>query len=102
MRRLLPVIDRALPYLGPALALVLGLAALGRRPLDVDESVAVRAANGSFSEVVERALADEPARSGYLALLQPVASWSDAEHWVRLPSVLAVVVATIAVYRLVR
>ena len=36
------------------------------------------AARGSFSDVVERALADDPARAGYLALLQPVVAWNDA------------------------
>ena len=39
MRRLIAVIDRALPYLGPALALIVGLVGLGRRSLDVDEAV---------------------------------------------------------------
>jgi mannosyltransferase len=100
--RLIAVIDRALPYLGPALALVLGLAGLGRRSLDVDEAAAVAAAHGSFSEVVERALSDDPARAGYLAVLQPIAGWNDAEIWVRLPSVVAAVVAAIAAYRLGR
>jgi mannosyltransferase len=102
VRRLLALIDRALPYLGPALVLVLGLAGAGRRSLDVDEAAALAAAHGSFSDVVERALSDDPARAGYLALLQPVASWNDAEAWLRLPSVLAVVVAAIATYRLGR
>lgn len=100
--RLLAVTDRALPYLGPGLALAIGLAGLGRRSLDVDEAAAVAAAHGSFSEVVESALSDDPARAGYLAVLQPIAAWNDAEEWVRLPSVLAAVVAAIAVYRLGR
>ena len=100
--RILAVGDRVLPYLGPGLALVLGAVALGRRSLDVGEAAAVAAAQGSFSDVVERALSDDPARAGYLALLQPVVAWNDAEHWVRLPSVLAAVVAAIAVYRLGR
>jgi mannosyltransferase len=100
--RLLAVTDRTLPYLGPALALVVGVAALGRRSLDVDEAAAVEAAQGSLSEVVERALSDDPARAGYLALLQPIVGWNDAEEWVRVPSVLAAVVAAIAVYRLGR
>jgi mannosyltransferase len=52
--------------------------------------------------VVESAISDDPARAGYLALLQPVVAWDDAEHWVRLPSVLAAVVAAIAAYRLGR
>ncbi len=96
------VLDRVLPLLGPGLALVLGLVALGHRSLDVDEAAAVAAAQGSFSDVVERALSDDPARAGYLALLQPVVQGNDAEIWVRLPSVLAAVVAAIAVYRLGR
>jgi mannosyltransferase len=100
--RLLAVTDRTLPYLGPALALVMGVALLGRRSLDVDEATAVAAAQGSFSQVVERALTDDPARAGYLTLLQPIVAWNDAEEWVRLPSVLAAVVAAIAVYRLGR
>jgi 4-amino-4-deoxy-L-arabinose transferase-like glycosyltransferase len=81
---------------------VLGLVALGRRSLDVGEAAAVAAARGSFSDVVERALSDDPARAGYLAVLQPVVAWNDGEHWVRLPSVAAAVVAAIAVYRLGR
>ena len=100
--RLVVVLERALPFAGPALALVLGAVALGRRPLDVDEASALAAARGSFADVVERALADDPARAGYLALLQPVVAWNDAELWVRLPSVLASVVAAVAVYRLGR
>jgi mannosyltransferase len=100
--RVLAFADRALPYLGPGLALVLGLVALGRRSLDVGEAAAVAAAQGSFSDVVERALSDDPARAGYLALLQPVVAWNDGEHWVRLPSVVAALVAAIAVYRLGR
>jgi mannosyltransferase len=100
--RTLTAADRALPYLGPALALGLGLAGLGRRSLDVDEAAAVAAAQGSFSDVVERALSDDPARTGFLALLQPVVERTDAEIWVRAPSVLAAVIAAFAVYRLGR
>ena len=96
------VLDRVLPYLGPGLALVLGLTALGHRSLDTDEAATVIAARGSFSDVVERALSDDPARAGYMALLRPVVAWNDAELWVRLPSVIAAVVAAIAAYRLGR
>ncbi len=96
------VLDRVLPYLGPGLALVLGLAALGHRSLDTDEAATVVAARGSFSDVVERALTDDPARAGYMALLRPVVAWNDSELWVRFPSVVAAVVAAIAVYRLGR
>ena len=99
---MLAVFDRALPYLGPGLALVLGIVALGRRSLDVGEAAAVAAAQGSFSDVVERALSDDPARAGYLALLHPVVGWNDAEHWARLPSVAAAVLAAVAAYRLGR
>ena len=95
-------LDRVLPYLGPGLALVLGLAALGHRSLDTDEAATVVAARGSFSDVVERALTDDPARAGYMALLRPVVAWNDSELWVRLPSVVAAVVAAVAVYRLGR
>ena len=102
MRRLLAVTDRALPYLGPALALIVGLAGLGRRSLDVDEAAIVAAAHGSFTDVLERAFSDDPARAGYLAVLQPLVAWNDAEEWVRLPSVAASVVAAIAIYRLGR
>ncbi len=100
--RLLAVTDRALPYLGPAVALVVGIVELGRRSLDVDEAAIVAAAQGSFTDVLERALSDDPARAGYLAVLQPLAAWNDAEEWVRLPSVVAAVVAAIAIYRLGR
>jgi mannosyltransferase len=100
--RAIAVLDRALPYLGPGLALLLGLVALGRRSLDVDEAAAVAAAHGTFADVVERALSDDPARAGYVALLRPVAAWNDAELWVRLPSVAAAVVAAVATYRLGR
>ena len=44
--RLAAVLERALPFAGPALALVLGAVALGRRPLDVDEASALAAAQG--------------------------------------------------------
>lgn len=100
--RAIAALDRALPYLGPGLALVLGLVALGRRSLGVDEATAVAAAHGTFTDVVERALADDPARAGYLALLRPVVAWNDAELWVRLPSMVAAVVAAVAAYRLGR
>ena len=96
------VLDRVLPYLGPGLALVLGLAVLGHRSLDTDEAVTVIAARGSFSDVVEHALSDDPARAGYMTLLRPVVAWNDAELWVRLPSVIAAVIAAIATYRLGR
>ena len=91
-----------MPFLGPGLALVLGAVALGHRPLDTDDAAAVSAAHGSFSDVVERALSDDPARAAYLALLRPVVAWDDAELWVRLPSVAAAVVAAVAAYRLGR
>ena len=74
--RALAVLDRALPLLGPGLALLLGLVALSHRSLDIDEAEVVSAAQGSFADVVERALSDDPARAGYLALLQPVSAWS--------------------------
>ena len=96
------VFDHVLPYLGPGLALLLGLVGLGRRSLDVNEATTVAAAQGSFSDVVERALSDDPARAGYLALLQPVVERDDAEIWVRAPSVLAAFIAAIAAYRLGR
>jgi 4-amino-4-deoxy-L-arabinose transferase-like glycosyltransferase len=102
VRRLLAVTDRALPYLGPALALLVGLVGLGGRSLDVDEAAIVAAAQGSFTDVLERAFADDPARAGYLAVLQPLVAWNDAEEVVRLPSVVAAVVAAIAAYRLGR
>ena len=100
--RVVAVLDRVLPYAGPALALALGAVALGRRALVVDEAATVAAATGSFSDVFERAFSDDPARAGYLALLQPVVAWNDGAVWVRLPSVLAGFVAAIAVYRLGR
>jgi mannosyltransferase len=100
--RFVAALDRALPFLGPALAAVLGVVALGRRSLVVDEASLLAAAQGSFSDVVERALSDDPARAGYLALLQPVASLGDSEVWLRLPSVVAAVVAAVAAYRLGR
>ena len=102
VRRLLAVTDRALPYLGPALALIVGLVELGRRSLDVDEAAIVAAAHGSFTDVVERAFSDDPARAGYLAVLRPLVAWNDAEEWVRLPSVVAAVISAVAVYRLGR
>lgn len=100
--RVSAVLDRVLPYLGPGLALVLGLAALGHRSLDTDEAAAVAAARGPFADVLDRALSDDPARAGYLAVLQPVVAWNDSELWVRLPSVIAAVVAAVAAYRLGR
>ncbi len=100
--RSIAVLDRVLPFLGPALATGLGLVALGRRSLTVDEASVFAAAQGSFSDVVERALSDDPAKAGYLALLQPVASFADSEIWLRLPSVVAGVIAAIAAYRLGR
>ena len=94
--------ERLLPFAGPAVALVLGVVALGRAPVDVDESATIAAASGPFTDVVKRAFEDDPARVGYLALLRPVVAWNDGELWVRLPSVLATIVAAIAVYRLGR
>lgn len=96
------LLDRALPYLGPGLAAVLGLVALGHRSLDTGEAAAVAAARGPFSEVAERALSHDPARAGYTILLRPVVAWNDAELWARLPSVVAAVVAAVAAYRLGR
>jgi hypothetical protein len=74
---------------GPLLALGLGSFLLGRRPLTIDEADTVAAATGPFTEVVERALEHDPARAGYLALLQPVVQLDDGERWVRAPSVIA-------------
>ena len=71
------------------LAAVLGLVALGRRALVVDEASLLAAAQGSFSDVIDRAISDDPAKTGYLALLQPVASQGDSELWLRLPSAIA-------------
>ena len=48
MTRLTAVTDRALPYLGPTLALLVGLVGLGRRSLDVDEAAIVAAARSAF------------------------------------------------------
>lgn len=95
-------LDRILPYLGPGIALLLGATALGHRSLDTDEAATLEAARGTFSSVVERALDEDPAKAGYLALLRPVVAWSDGEQWVRLPSVAAAVLAAIAAYRLGR
>jgi len=100
--RLVAVLDRALPFLGPALAAVLGLVVLGRRALVVDEASLLAGAQGSFSDVVDRAISDDPARAGYLALLQPVVAQGDSELWLRLPSVVAGIVAAAAVYLLGR
>lgn len=100
--RSIAVLERAVPYLGPALAAVLGLVALGRRSLSIDEAAIFAAAQGSFHDVVDRALSDDPAKAGYLALLQPVAAHADSEVWLRLPSVAAGIVAAIAAYRLGR
>ena len=95
-------LDRALPFLGPGLAVLLGLVALGRAPVDVDEATTIDAVRGSFSSVLERAFEEDPARIGYLALLRPIVAWNDDELWVRLPSVVGLVVATVAIYRLGR
>lgn len=92
------LVRRALPIVGPALALVLGLVALGRRPLDAGEAAAVAAASGPFGEVVKRALEDDPARAGYLALLQPFTGRGASEAWARLPSVLAGAAAAALLY----
>jgi mannosyltransferase len=100
--RSMAVLDRALPFLGPALAATLGMVALGRRSLSVDEGSILAATQGSFSHVVDQALSNDPAKAGYLALVQPVVSHVDSEVWLRLPSVVAGVVAAIAVYRLGR
>ena len=95
-------LDRVLPYVGPGIALVLGATALGHRSLDTDEAATLDAARGAFSLVVERALDEDPAKAGYLALLRPVVAWNDGEQWVRLPSVAAAVLAAIVAYRLGR
>ena len=100
--RLVAVLDRALPFLGPALAAALGLVALGRRALVVDEASLLAAAQGSFSDVIGQAISDDPARAGYVAVLQPIASLGDSELWLRLPSVIAGVAAAAAAYVLGR
>jgi mannosyltransferase len=100
--RALAVLDRTLPFLGPGLAAALGVVALGRRSLTIDEGATLTAADGAFSDVMHRAFSNDPATAGYLALLQPIASRADAEVWLRLPSVLAAVVAAVAAYRLGR
>jgi mannosyltransferase len=74
----------------------LGVALLSRRPLTTDEAGALEAARGSLGAVVERALDHDPAQAGYLALLQPVASWSEAAWAVRAPSVVAAVLVAVA------
>jgi len=101
-RRAVRPLDRVLPYAGPGLAALLGLVALGHRSLDTDEAATVAGARGAFGDVVDTALSHDPARAGYLALLRPVVAWNDGEIWVRLPSVIAVVLAAIAAYRLGR
>jgi mannosyltransferase len=83
---------------GPLLALGLGALLLGRRPLTIDEADTVAAATGSFGDVVERALDHDPARAGYLALLQPVVQLDDGERWVRAPSVVAAALASLLVF----
>ena len=83
---------------GPILALGLGSLLLGRRPLTIDEAVAVAAATGPFGDVVERALEHDPARAGYLALLQPIVGFDDGERWLRAPSVVAAALASLLVY----
>ena len=95
-------LDQALPFLGPGLAAVLGLVALGRAPIDVDEATTIDAVRGSFSSVLARAFEEDPARIGYLALLRPIVAWNDGEVLVRVPSVVGLVVATVAIYRLGR
>jgi mannosyltransferase len=100
--RSIAVLDRALPFLGPALAAALGVAGLGRRSLTVDEGAALAAAQGSLSHVLDHAFSDDPAKAGFLALLQPVAARADSEVWLRMPSVVAAVVAAVAIYRLGR
>ncbi len=83
---------------GPLLALGLGSFLLGRRPLTIDEADTVAAATGPFGDVVEWALDHDPARAGYLALLQPVVQLDDGERWVRAPSVVAAAIASLLVY----
>jgi mannosyltransferase len=100
--RSLAVLDRALPFLGPGVAALLGVVAVERRSLTIDEGAVFAAARGSFSDVVDHALSHDPAKAGYLALMQPIASRADSEIWLRLPSVIAAVVAAIAAYRLGR
>ena len=84
--------------IGPLLALGLGALLLGRRPLTVDEADAVAAATGRFGNVVEHTLEHDPARAGYVALLQPVVQLDDGERWLRAPSVVAAGVAALLVY----
>ena len=102
VRRLIAVTDRALPYLGPALALIVGLVGLGRRSLDVDEAAIVAAAHGSFTDVLERAFSDDPARAG-IPRSPPATRRLERLRGVGAPpSVVAAVAAAIATYRLGR
>ena len=86
----------ALPAAAALAAGALGALLLSRRSLTTDEAAAVAAAAGPFQDVVERALEHDPAQAGYLALLQPVVSWSDAAWAARAPSVAAAAVAALA------
>ena len=100
--RFVAVLDRALPFLGPTLAAVLGLVALGRRALVVDEASLLAAAQGSFSDVIDRAISDDPAGRATSRCSSPSSQAGDSELWLRLPSVLAGIVAAAAVYLLGR
>ena len=93
--RSVAVLDRALPFLGPALAAALGLVALGRRALVVDEASLLAAAQGSFSDVVGQAISDDPAGRATSRSCSR-ASLGDSELRLRLPSVIAGVAAAAA------
>ena len=98
--RALVLLDRVLPYLGPrrlcsasrgsATGRWIGRCRRGRRRRPVRSP---RSSSGRL---------DDPARAATSRCSSPSSAWSDAETWVRLPSVAAAVVAAIAAYRLGR
>jgi mannosyltransferase len=83
-----------------ALAAGLGALLIERRPLWIEEAVAVQLAAQPFGDVLHDAVHAEPAQGLYLGLLHPIARLEGAEWTVRTLSVVACTLAALLIYML--
>lgn len=88
-------VETVAPLAGTAVAVVLGLILVGRRPLTVDEASAIVDARGSVEAAIERSLEHNPGAVAHQALLALVTGDERSEWAARLPSVAAVGLAAL-------
>jgi mannosyltransferase len=74
-------------------SLALGVVALGRRSLTVDEAASAATAQGSLGTVASRIVHDDPGQAGGLLLLKLARTIGDSELALRLPFAVAVALA---------